>query len=107
MCILILLTSGFSVFTEGNWDPATFVSSYLSVFLSSLSPCKIGHTNPLHRDIPLVLSAYLIWKFVKKTKIVPLDEIPIRDALEQAEQYPEQPAEPSKGPVRFVSWIWD
>jgi len=29
MCIMILLTSGFSVFTAGNWDPATFVSSYL------------------------------------------------------------------------------
>lgn len=29
MCLLILLTSGFSVFTQGNWDPETFVSSYL------------------------------------------------------------------------------
>jgi amino acid transporter len=29
MTITILLTSGFSVFTKGNWDPVTFVSSYL------------------------------------------------------------------------------
>jgi amino acid transporter len=29
MCIIILLTSGFSVFTTGNWDAATFVSAYL------------------------------------------------------------------------------
>jgi amino acid transporter len=29
MCILILLTGGFTVFTTGNWDPAQFVSSYL------------------------------------------------------------------------------
>lgn len=29
MCILILLTSGFSVFTKGNWNTSDFVSSYL------------------------------------------------------------------------------
>jgi amino acid transporter len=29
MCIIILFTSGFSVFTEGNWDTSEFVSSYL------------------------------------------------------------------------------
>ncbi len=29
MCILILLTGGYRVFTTGNWDPAAFVSSYL------------------------------------------------------------------------------
>lgn len=31
MCILILFTSGFTVFTKGNWDTAKFVSSYLWV----------------------------------------------------------------------------
>jgi amino acid transporter len=30
-CIMFLLTSGFSVFVEGNWDTATFISSYLWV----------------------------------------------------------------------------
>lgn len=29
MCLIILLTGGFSVFTKGNWDPVGFVSSYL------------------------------------------------------------------------------
>lgn len=29
MCITILFTGGFSTFTKGNWDPASFVSSYL------------------------------------------------------------------------------
>lgn len=28
-CTVILLTGGFTVFTKGNWDPASFVSSYL------------------------------------------------------------------------------
>lgn len=27
--LLILLTNGFSVFTKGNWDPESFVASYL------------------------------------------------------------------------------
>jgi len=29
MCVVILFTSGFSVFTKGKWDAPTFVSSYL------------------------------------------------------------------------------
>ncbi|RMJ15764.1 hypothetical protein CDV36_004576 [Fusarium kuroshium] len=66
MCLIILFTGGFSVFTRGNWDPVGFVSSYL--------------------DIPLVIAAYLIWKFVKKTKIVSLSEIPLQDAIKKSEQ---------------------
>ncbi|KAJ3464585.1 hypothetical protein MRS44_009371 [Fusarium solani] len=65
MCLIILFTGGFSVFTKGNWDPVGFVSSYL--------------------DIPLVICAYLIWKFVKKTKIVSLSEIPLQDAIKKSE----------------------
>ncbi|KAG6049790.1 hypothetical protein E4U17_006725 [Claviceps sp. LM77 group G4] len=66
MCIIILLTSGFTVFTKGNWSSSTFVSAYL--------------------DIPLVIIAYLIWKYVKKTKIVALADIPLHRAFERAEQ---------------------
>ncbi|KAG5752433.1 hypothetical protein H9Q69_003014 [Fusarium xylarioides] len=66
MTLLILLTGGFRVFTRGNWDPVGFVSSYL--------------------DIPLVAAAYLIWKFVNKTKIVPLAEIPLQDAFRRSEE---------------------
>ncbi|KAI5864053.1 proline-specific permease [Durotheca rogersii] len=87
MCILILLTSGFKVFTAGNWDASAFVSSYL--------------------DIPLVVSAYLIWKFVRKTKIPSLKSIPLEQAFQQAEEYPEDPEEKSQGWLRTVSWLWD
>ncbi|KAI1780330.1 proline-specific permease [Hypoxylon cercidicola] len=87
MCILILLTSGFKVFTTGNWDPSAFVSSYL--------------------DIPLVLAAYLIWKFVKKTKIPSLKSIPLEEAFEQIDQYPDEPEGKSKGWMRILSWMWD
>ena len=45
-CDIILLTGGFTVFTKGNWNTASFVSSYL--------------------DIPLVIIAFTLWKVIKK-----------------------------------------
>ncbi|KAJ5918656.1 Amino acid/polyamine transporter I [Penicillium verhagenii] len=68
-CSVILLTGGFTVFTTGNWDPATFVSSYL--------------------DIPLVLCAYGGYKWIRGTKIVPLEMVPLRQALDEADNDPE------------------
>ncbi|KAH7126348.1 amino acid permease/ SLC12A domain-containing protein [Dactylonectria estremocensis] len=67
MSLTILFTGGFSVFTKGNWSAVGFVSSYL--------------------DIPIVITAYLAWKFVKKTKIVSLSEIPLSDAFEKSNQF--------------------
>ncbi|KAI1480441.1 dicarboxylic amino acid permease [Daldinia eschscholtzii] len=87
MCIIILLTGGFEVFTAGNWSASGFISAYL--------------------DIPLVLGAYLIFKYVKKTRIAPLKGIPLDDAIIQAEQYPDEPQEKSDSWKRAVSWIWD
>ncbi|KAL2126152.1 hypothetical protein VTI74DRAFT_1589 [Chaetomium olivicolor] len=88
MCIIILLTSGFTVFTTGNWDPAQFVSSYL--------------------DIPIVLTAYLFWKVFRKTRVVSLDEIPLKDALARADEYyPGQTMGKKRGWVKTISWIWD
>ncbi|KAL1599245.1 hypothetical protein SLS59_006262 [Nothophoma quercina] len=87
MCLTILFTGGFSVFTKGGWDTASFVSSYL--------------------DIPLVIAAFLLWKFIKGTKFVDLSEVPIRAALEQVANYPE-PLEPkSSGWKRVVTFLWD
>lgn len=61
------------------------------------------------RDIPIVLIAYLAWKFYKKTKIVSLDDVPLDIAFEQAEDAIfEDPEEgKTKGWARAVSWIWD
>ncbi|EFX02102.1 amino acid permease [Grosmannia clavigera kw1407] len=85
--IIVLLTNGFTVFTKGNWDAASFVSAYL--------------------DIPLVLLAFSIWKILKKTKMVSLDAIPLLEALDQSDQYPNEPLTKRKGIVRLVSWLWD
>ncbi|ERS94818.1 amino acid transporter, AAT family [Sporothrix schenckii 1099-18] len=87
MCVLILFTGGFKVFTKGNWDPAGFVSAYL--------------------DIPLVLIAYLFWKLYKRTKIVNLETVPLAEALEQVAQYEEEPDTKYGKWIAWVSWIWD
>ncbi|QKX54744.1 uncharacterized protein TRUGW13939_01833 [Talaromyces rugulosus] len=68
-CAILLLTGGFAVFTKGNWDPSSFVSSYL--------------------DIPLVLVVYLGYKFIRRTKFVPLEDVPVRQAIEEAQNDPE------------------
>ncbi|KJX92935.1 amino acid permease like protein [Zymoseptoria brevis] len=87
MCVALLFTSGYSVFTKGNWSASSFVSSYL--------------------DIGLVLVACLIWKLVKKTSIVRLDEIPLKEALDEIARNPEEPEPEKKGWVKVVGCIWD
>jgi amino acid transporter len=66
-------------------------------------------TDQCGRDIPLVLTAYLIWKLWKKTEVVPLSAIPLEEAFRQAGQVPddEPPVKPKRGWVRLISWIWD
>ncbi|KAL1901115.1 hypothetical protein Sste5346_002182 [Sporothrix stenoceras] len=87
MCVLILLTGGFTVFTKGNWDPATFVSAYL--------------------DIPLVLVAFVFWKVYKRTNIVKLKDVPLTEALEQVAYYEEEPETKYSKWLVWISWIWD
>ncbi|KAG9857138.1 amino acid permease, partial [Aureobasidium melanogenum] len=76
-CLLILLTNGFAVFTRGGWSASSFVSSYL--------------------DIPLILVAYLGWKYYKGTKFVALEDIPIRAALDEIRDNSETPEPVRKG----------
>ncbi|CAP71686.1 uncharacterized protein PODANS_6_6450 [Podospora anserina S mat+] len=70
-------------------------------------------TNVTYSDIPIVLAAYLGWKFFLKTSITPLDQIPLEEAFEQAEENLSvqtqgfQPTKKTRGWTRFVSWIWD
>ena len=41
------------------------------------------------RDIPLVLFAYSAYKLVRNTKIIPLQMIPIQQAIDEADNDPE------------------
>ncbi|KAH9877675.1 hypothetical protein J1614_002892 [Plenodomus biglobosus] len=87
MCLTILFTAGFSTFTKGNWSASSFVSAYL--------------------DIPLVLAAFLLWKFIKGTKFVSLAEIPIREALEEIIKNPESVEPKATGWKRIPAFLFD
>lgn len=85
--IIILFTSGFSNFTRGNWSSSGFVSSYL--------------------DIPLVLTAFGLWKSFKKTRFVSLADIPLKEALDEVERKPEEPEPQLTGWLKWISFLWD
>ncbi|PBP22350.1 hypothetical protein BUE80_DR006913 [Diplocarpon rosae] len=84
-CQLFLWTGGFTVFTTGNWDTASFISSYL--------------------DIPIVICAYVGWKRFKGTNILDLGSIPLRQALDEMIENPEVPIPPTKGWKR-LNILW-
>lgn len=85
MCILLLVTGGWKAFLKGRWDTHAFVSAYLNV--------------------PFVLVLYLRYKYIKKTKIIPLDQIPIRPLLEIAHADPSPPLKSKKG-WRKLNILW-
>lgn len=54
-------------------------------------------------DIPLVIAAFLGWKYIKGTKLVSLADVPLREALQEVLRSPE-PEEPrAVGWKKFVS----
>jgi amino acid transporter len=82
---VLLLTGGYSVFIKGHWSDETFISSYI--------------------NIPIFAILYFSYKFWKKTKIIPLSEIPIRHFIDIANANPEPPAKPVVGWRRFnILW---
>ncbi|KAJ3984621.1 amino acid permease/ SLC12A domain-containing protein [Lentinula detonsa] len=82
---LILLTGGFSVFIHGDWDTETFFSSYF--------------------NIPLIFLLYFGYKVIKKSKIVSLDEMPIRHYIDIANENPEPEEIPAKG-LQKLNILW-
>lgn len=70
-----------------RWNLTTFISSYI--------------------NIVVVLCLYISYKLIKKTSIVPLAEIPIRDFIEQARQSPDDPEKKHKNKmVKWASFLW-
>ena len=57
-------------------------------------------------DIPLVLTAFVLWKLIKRTKWVKLEEVPLREALERAEEDPgNEKALPRWRQI--IGFLWD
>ncbi|KAJ3493584.1 hypothetical protein NLG97_g4643 [Lecanicillium saksenae] len=82
---LLLLTGGFYVFIDGHWSAQSFVSAYF--------------------NIPLILVLYFGYKFWCGTKLVPLEEMPIRDFLEVARREPEDLPPKPRG-WRRLNVLW-
>ncbi|RDW87294.1 hypothetical protein BP5796_02988 [Coleophoma crateriformis] len=85
MFTILLLTGGYTVFIHGEWSTETFVSSYI--------------------NIPIILILYFGYKFIMKSKIVSLEEMPIRHFLDIAAANPEPAAIKPTGWRRFnILW---
>ncbi|CAG7968553.1 unnamed protein product [Penicillium nalgiovense] len=86
MLTILLITGGYSTFIKGHWDNEGFVSSYI--------------------NIPLFLILYFAYKFVRKTKIVPLEDIPIQPFIDIANRNPEPQLKRKKG-LRRLNILWN
>jgi amino acid transporter len=82
---ILLLFGGYVVFIDGEWDTETFVSSYI--------------------NIPIIFLLYFGFKFFKKTKIIPLADIPIQHFIDIANANPEPPAKKVTG-WRRLNILW-
>ncbi|KZT57236.1 hypothetical protein CALCODRAFT_469931 [Calocera cornea HHB12733] len=83
---VILLTAGYSVFMKGKWSTETFVSSYF--------------------NIPLIFILYFGYKIVRRTKMVKLEEMPIKHFLQIYKDNPEPPEKPVTG-WRKLNILWE
>ncbi|EED23994.1 amino acid permease, putative [Talaromyces stipitatus ATCC 10500] len=83
---ILLITGGYSTFIKGHWDNETFVSSYI--------------------NIPLFLILYFGYKYICKTKIVALEDIPIQPFIDVANRNIEPPPKPKKG-LNKLNILWE
>ncbi|KAG7736532.1 hypothetical protein KL912_004742 [Ogataea haglerorum] len=82
---LLLITGGFTTFIHGHWETSTLFSSYCAPVL--------------------FVVFYLGYKFIKKTKHVPLEEICLPELMEDYHSKPEPPSEPLRG-WRLLAFLW-
>lgn len=63
-------------------------------------------TDRSKSDIPLVLTAFILWKLIKGTKLRNLAEIPLEEALERAARDPGYGKELPRW-QKIVGFLWD
>lgn len=78
----ILLTAGYPVFIKGDWDSEEFIGAYF--------------------NLPLIFGLFFGYKWVKGTKMVGLEEMPVKYYIEIAKENPEEDDKPTKGWRRFT-----
>ncbi|KAJ5157915.1 uncharacterized protein N7482_009015 [Penicillium canariense] len=83
--LLLFITGGFSTFIKGHWSTETFISSYL--------------------NLPLILVVYAGYKLTMKTRMLPLEEIPIRPFIENFRNNPEPETKRQKG-LQRLNILW-
>lgn len=84
--LVLLLTGGYVTFLNGHWDSETFVSSYF--------------------NIPLILILFFGYKFIAKSKMIPLDQIPVQKYIDIANANPEPEEEPKVGWHKY-NFLWE
>ncbi|EME42337.1 hypothetical protein DOTSEDRAFT_54730 [Dothistroma septosporum NZE10] len=82
---LLLLTSGYTTFMHPHWSTESCDSSYFNV--------------------PFTLALYLGYKFWNKTRIIPLENIPIRGFIDVANANPELRTSKSTG-LTGLNVLW-
>lgn len=83
--VLLFFTGGYTTFIHGHWSTETFISSYF--------------------NLPFIVIVYGAYKISMKTRILPLQAIPIRPFIEQYQKNPELPASPKTG-LRRLNVLW-
>lgn len=81
----ILLTAGYPTFIKGDWDTEQFFGAYF--------------------NIPLIFGLYFGYKWVKGTKVVGLEEMPIRYYIDIAKKHPEEEEAELRG-WRRLAILW-
>lgn len=85
----MLTLQGFTVFLKGNWNVSNFIAAYITV--------------------PIFILSYVIWKLVKRTKMIPLAEIDFvtgRRELDEMEAVDHERYKPDSAWKRFLSVVF-
>ncbi|KAI0160486.1 amino acid permease/ SLC12A domain-containing protein [Xylariaceae sp. FL1272] len=86
--VLLLITGGFSTFIYGQWSTETFISSYV--------------------NIPIFIILYFGFKIYYRSKILSLDEVPVRHFLDIAKKEKDEEGvdEAAKGKWAWLTILW-
>lgn len=103
--VLLLLTGGYTTFIHGQWVSA------LPALSMSISWHRARWSDESfvssYINIPIIFLLYFGYKFIRKTKLVSLSEMPIRQFMDIARDNPEAPLPRPTGWRRFnILWSW-